>query len=292
MKAALRSLKRNALALRRSQTETRRDHHSRLLFELRRRTNQLIARINPFDQVQYRLERLVGPVGVWPQLQQYQFNVLKRHGLQPHHSLIDIGCGPITVGLALISYLDRGNYVGVDALPEPLVESYGRIARHSLVHKNPTLVCSSTFGRRELGNRSFDYIWMSQLSYHLDDPGTMQLFEHVHSMMSAGSVFLVDIIDPGIELDPDSRWRGFPYHVRPTEFYETIARRFSLSVQRRGVLRDYGYPDKINLSANILLEFRRLDEPRTAMVAQELAPERFGAAREIAGRKRREEAFA
>lgn len=294
MKAVLRSLKRNAIALKRSQKETRQDHHSRLLFELRRRTNQLIARINPFDQVQYRLERMVGPAGVWPQLQQYQFDVLKHHGLKPHHSLIDIGCGPITVGLALIAYLDRGNYFGVDALPEPLVESYQRIARHSLVHKNPTLVCSSTFGKRELGNRGFDYVWMSQLSYHLDDPGTIQLFDHVRSMMSEGSVFLADIIDPEIELDPDSSWQGFSYYIRPVEFYEAIARRFSLSVQRRGTLREYGYPDKINLSANILLEFRKLEQPRTAMAAPEFAPERFDAAREVtaAARKTRKEAFA
>jgi hypothetical protein len=294
MKGVIRSLKRNAVALKRSPKETRQDHYSRLMFELRRRTNQLIARINPFDQVQYRLERMVGPAGVWPQLQQYQFNALKSHGLLPHHSLIDIGCGPITVGLALISYLDRGNYFGVDALPEPLIESYQRIAKHSLVHKNPTLVCSSTFGKRELDHRRFDYIWMSQLSYHLDDPRTVQLFEHVCSMMSEGSVFLADIIDPEIELDPDSTWQGFSYHVRPVEFYEAIARRFGFSVQRRGILRDYGYPDKINLSANILLEFRKLDELRSATAASELVTERFTATREAATalRKPREEAFA
>ena len=257
MKAVLRSLKRNAIALKRSQKETRQDHHSRLLFELRRRSNQLIARINPFDRVQYRLERLVGPVGIWAHLQQYQFNALTRLGLQPYHSLIDIGCGPITVGLALIAYLNRGNYVGVDALPEPLVESYRRVAQHSLAHKNPTLVCSSTFGGSELGNRSFDFIWMSQLSYHLDDAQTMQLFEQAHAMMSSTSVFLADIIDPEMDLDPDSKWHGFSYHVRPVEFYEALAQRFSFSVQRRGTLRDYGYPEKINLSANILLEFRK-----------------------------------
>jgi len=61
MRAVLDSLKRNALALRRSKKETRRDHHTRLLLELRRRFNQLISRINPFDRDQYRLEQLAGP---------------------------------------------------------------------------------------------------------------------------------------------------------------------------------------------------------------------------------------
>ena len=99
MKAALRSLKRNAVALRRSPEETKQDYQSRLVFELRRRSNQLLAKLNPFDQDQYYFERLVGPLGIWPHLQQYQFNALTRLGLKPHHSIVDIGCGPITVGL-------------------------------------------------------------------------------------------------------------------------------------------------------------------------------------------------
>src|SRR5262245_60611375 len=116
---AFRSLRRNVLALRRSSEETGQDYRSRLLFELRRRSKQLIPTLNPFDE-EHRYERLVGPAGIWPQLQQYQFNALTSLGLKPWHSVIDIGCGPITVGLPLISYLNRGNYVGLDLLPEPL----------------------------------------------------------------------------------------------------------------------------------------------------------------------------
>jgi SAM-dependent methyltransferase len=257
MRVALSTLKRNAVALRISPEETRRDYRDRLLFELRRRSNQLVARINPFRRDQYRLEKLVGPVGIWPQLQQYQFKALTSLGLKPYHSVADIGCGPLTVGLGLISYLDRGNYLGLDALPEPLVEAYRRIATHCLAHKNPTFVCSSTFGRDELGDRRFDYIWMSQLSYHLDDVQTEELFEQARAMMDASSVFLLDVIDPAMRLSPHDTWRGFSYHVRPLEFYREMARRFSLSVQQRGRIADYGYPQKINLSANILLEFRK-----------------------------------
>ena len=183
--AILNSLKRNAGALKMSKKETAREYRARLLFELGRRSNQLVTRVNPFDRNRYRVEKLVGPLGVWPQLQQYQFNVLTRLGLEPHHSIVDIGCGPITVGLKLISYLDRGNYVGLDSLSEPLVEAYRAVVEHSLAEKNPTLVCSSTFGKDELGDRQFDYVWVSQLSYHLDEVQTARLFEQLRSMMSA-----------------------------------------------------------------------------------------------------------
>lgn len=271
MKAVLRSLKRNAVALRKSAHETRQDYRSRLMFELRRRSNQLIARLNPFDQDQFRLERLAGPGGIWSHLEQYQLNALTRLGLKPHHSVLDVGCGPLTVGLALMTYLDRGNYVGLDLLPEPLNESYRRIAKHDLAHKNPTLVCSSTFGKRELQQRKFDYIWMSQLSYHLDDLQMTLLFEQTRAMMSDTSVFLVDVIDPQIAIDAGLKWRGFSYHLRPIAFFEEIAQRFSLSIERRGTLLDYGYPDKINLSGNTLLEFRRLSSPSLQLQLDDVA---------------------
>jgi hypothetical protein len=41
-------------------------------------------------------------------------------------------------------------------------------------------------------------------------------------------------------------------------FYEALAQRFSLSLRTRGRIAEYGYPDKLNLSANILLELRKL----------------------------------
>jgi SAM-dependent methyltransferase len=260
MIAVLRSLRRNALKLRRASEETESDHRSRVLFELRRRSKQLISKINPFDQ-EARLERLVGPAGIWQQLQQYQFNALTRLGLRPHHSVVDIGCGPLSAGVPLISYLDRGKYVGVDLLPEPLVEAYRRIAQLDLAHKNPTLICSTTFGKRELEGRTFDFIWMSQLSYHLDDLQLVLMFEQARSMMNSSSVFLVDIIDPDLVLDGHQTWRGFTYHFRPVELYEELAQHFSLSVRRRGRLVDYGYPDKIDLSRNTLLEIRKNDAP-------------------------------
>ena len=40
---------------------------------------------------------------------------LKAQGLQPHHRLVDIGCGPFRAGRHFIDYLDPGNYYAVDA---------------------------------------------------------------------------------------------------------------------------------------------------------------------------------
>jgi SAM-dependent methyltransferase len=256
----LSALKRNANALRKLKNETPRDYRARLLFELGRRSNQFVHTINPRGSRERRLEKLVGPAGVWPHLEQYQFNVLTALGLEPHHTVLDIGCGPITVGVKLISYLQTGHYVGLDARAAPLEEAYRRVADHKLAHKNPVLIHSESFGKEELGGRQFDYIWMSQLSYHLNDEITAQLFAYARTAMARRSVFLLDIIDPEIELTDDS-WCGFAYHVRPLAFYEAMAQRFGLTLETCGRIRDYGYPPRLNLGANIVLRLSKADTP-------------------------------
>lgn len=219
----------------------------------------VLRRVHPRYREQYRLETLVGPRNVWAQLVQYQFNLLTGLGLKPEHSLLDIGCGPLTVGLRLIPYLNRNNYVGVDLRTQPLIEAYRLISEHSLGHQNPTLVNSTTFGKDELHNRSFDYMWMSQLSYHLEDHQMEELFAQVRACSKPDSVFLFDVMDPSTVLPEGHKWSGFLFHIRPFEYYAELASRFGFSMQVRGHLADFGYPEHIHLlKANTILEFSPL----------------------------------
>lgn len=57
--------------------------------------------------------RFVG--GVWDTHGETQLNYLKTHGLQPHHRLLDIGCGCFRAGRYFIDYLEPGHYFGIDA---------------------------------------------------------------------------------------------------------------------------------------------------------------------------------
>src|SRR5437588_11759454 len=87
------SLVRYVQSLGRTESETPKTHLARLFHELSRRANQLHCMVNPLYREHARLEKLVGPRGVWIHLQQYQFNILSSMGLRPHHSLLDVGCG-------------------------------------------------------------------------------------------------------------------------------------------------------------------------------------------------------
>jgi SAM-dependent methyltransferase len=237
-------------SLRKASEETWQDYFSRLSYAI-------LRRIIPQYREQYRLETLVGPKNCWNELQQYQFNLLTQLGLTPHHTLLDIGCGPLTVGLKLIPYLEAGNYVGLDVRPAPLIEGYKLIAKGSLVHKNPTLLLSDSFGKGSIPGRRFDYIWMSQLSCHLTDAQMRDLFEQANARMTPDAVLLFDIMDPAIAVPNDASWSGFSFHIRPFAFYADLARQFSLATEIRGRLENYGYPKRINLRNNLVLEFRK-----------------------------------
>lgn len=52
--------------------------------------------------------------GRWDETGEAQMRVLLEAGLQPHHRLLDIGCGSLRLGCKVVPYLDPGNYWGTD----------------------------------------------------------------------------------------------------------------------------------------------------------------------------------
>lgn len=99
----------------------------------------------------YRLERLVGPVGWWDELRAYQFNFVRRMGLEPKHRMLDIGCGPLQGGIPFMSFLEADCYVGIDARAHVLDEAYRLIAKEKLCTR--TRVSSSRPGSAATSSR-------------------------------------------------------------------------------------------------------------------------------------------
>ncbi len=211
----------------------------------------VLGRVHPKYREQRRLERLVGPAYCWNELVQYQYDILTRLGVRPEHSLLDIGCGALTTGLKLIPYLGRGQYVGVDLRSQPLIEAYRLIAKHALADKNPTLIQSASFGREEIGNRLFDFVWMSQLSYILDDALMSKFFEHAQKRLKPKGRLLLDILGPEQIVAPGTEWHGFNFYSRPLDYYAALAERFGFSMKNRGRIAEFGYPQRIELHTNI-----------------------------------------
>ena len=55
--------------------------------------------------------------GLWEEMGNLQFNFLVQQGLEPHHKMLDVGCGSLRGGRHFIEYLNKYNYYGTDINP-------------------------------------------------------------------------------------------------------------------------------------------------------------------------------
>ncbi len=53
--------------------------------------------------------------GRWDETGRVQMAILQAEGMQPHHRLLDIGCGSLRLGCKAVPFLDPGHYWGTDA---------------------------------------------------------------------------------------------------------------------------------------------------------------------------------
>jgi len=224
---------------------------------LNRKIYAIERRIIPKVKLQHKLDSMVGPFGYWDQLQQYQLSLLKTFGLQPHHQLLDIGCGPLQGGLAFIRYLNPNCYVGIDLQERVIEEAYLQVVREQLTKKNPVLAVGEDFGKYYF-RRKFDYIWASQLLYHLDENKVDSLFEAVSGMLNQTGIFLFDIIGYPNEVKKTSKWNGFNFHLHSEDFIKKTGMKYELMAESAGTIERYGYPCRIPLKTNILFKISKL----------------------------------
>ncbi len=200
-----------------------------------------------------RLEAMVGPRGVWQESRDFQIDFLRRNDLQPAHSVLDIGCGVLRGGIPLIRYLDVGGYTGFDIRPSVIEEAWLQVEKEGLESKSPIVLVSDTFGRDELGDSKFDYIWCFQVFYHLEDKLVEQCLAQIEARLAAGGRCYANV---NCTFD-DGSWFEFPYLRRSLDFYENLASQFGLTMTDLGQQREWGYTDKVPGQFDHILEFKR-----------------------------------
>lgn len=231
--------------------------NNKLLSKVQENCYGICRRTVPSIAERHRLEEMIGPFGYWEQIQNYQFNFLKGRGLLPENTLLDIGCGPLSGGIALIAYLNAAHYVGIDVSKDAIAEAHIQTAKHGLADKNPYLVVSQSFGRDELGDRTFDYIWASQIMYHLDESTVDSLFAQLSGCTKSGSRFFCDIIGYPNNVRETSSWHEFTFHLHTFDTLETISGKHGFTMKQLGKIESFGYPSTISLKTNEMLEFTK-----------------------------------
>jgi predicted TPR repeat methyltransferase len=200
----------------------------------------------------HALEDSMGFRGQWDEHRRFQMEMLKAQGLEPLHSFLEIGCGPLTAGIPLIGYLEPNRYTGVDIRNTVLDMSWREVGKAALSAKNPRLICSSSFAANELGNERFDFVYSFSVLYHLSDDLLSLYFEAVSKRLKASGICLANI-NTHI---PSDKWLQFPFLMRPIEAYATLAASHGLETTPLGTLEENGFRNQAAERLNPLLKFQ------------------------------------
>lgn len=125
----------------------------------------------------------------WERMGRMQFEYLLRHGLEPRHRMLEIGCGNLRAGRLFIDHLDTGNYYGIDISPAILMEAQRTLAREGLQAKLPhlALVADLTFSFLPAGY--FDVVHAHSVFSHSPPHVIEQCLAHVGRVLAPGGFF-------------------------------------------------------------------------------------------------------
>lgn len=96
--------------------------------------------LNPSEIQQENYKNyLGGGAGQWDKRGAFQLHLLRALGLQPHHRLLDVGCGPLRGGVHFISFLETAHYHGADYNASFIEAARRQITELGLEAKEPTV---------------------------------------------------------------------------------------------------------------------------------------------------------
>jgi SAM-dependent methyltransferase len=180
---------------------------------------------------------LVGAVSLADMKRKFQISFLRSHGLLPHHTLIDLGCGTLRGGIPLIDYLGAGNYCGLDVRERVLTEAKKELAEHGLEQKRPLLVQAKN-ADDAVRDLKVDVIWAFSVLIHMDDRVLRDTLAFASRHLKADGVFFANV---RISAGKDGEWQGFPVVTRPLSFYAAEAAAHGLTCEAVGPLSDLGH---------------------------------------------------
>jgi hypothetical protein len=158
--------------------------------------------------------------GWWDYMQQLQYNFMRAQGLKPHHHLWDIGCGSLRAGVALIRYLDRGHYHGVDRwkwlVDQGIKKELGYAAYKA---KYPELIVSGTFDFAGFTNPP-DYVLAQSLFTHLPKNDIIRCLQRVRSRSLDSTIWFASFLVADAPVNNPNKphdQNGFFYTVQEME---------------------------------------------------------------------------
>jgi cyclopropane fatty-acyl-phospholipid synthase-like methyltransferase len=135
--------------------------------------------------------------GMWKKIGKLQFNFLLEQGLQPCHSVLDLGCGSLRGGIHFVRHLEDGKYWGIDISKEILEAAWDVLENESLLSKRPTLRLTDNLEFREVREQTFDYIVAHSVFTHMPMKDVTELLMNVSQVMKTNTLFFATFLDGG-----------------------------------------------------------------------------------------------
>lgn len=127
--------------------------------------------------------------GKWDELGALQFDFLVARGLQPHHRLLDVGCGALRAGVRFAPYLDPGHYYGVDISQALLDSGLEELETLGYADRVPPSNLHATPGFELPFGRTFDFAIAQSVFTHLGLNWIRRCLEQVSDAMAPGGQF-------------------------------------------------------------------------------------------------------
>jgi ubiquinone/menaquinone biosynthesis C-methylase UbiE len=119
---------------------------------------------------------------IWKEHQEMQARFLLSKGLTPDSTVLDVGCGPLRLGVALIPRLTRGWYYGVDINADTLKAGRKVLSDAGVEASRVTLVCSADFDTA-LVDRPIDIAFSNSLFSHLSLNSVLMCLKRVRGVI-------------------------------------------------------------------------------------------------------------
>ncbi|MFI9824121.1 class I SAM-dependent DNA methyltransferase [Streptomyces sp. NPDC052013] len=145
----------------------------------------------------------------WARIGQMQFDYLIKHGLEPHHRMLDIGCGNLRAGRLFIGHLEPGHYYGIDISPHILIAAQDTLVREGLQAKMPYLSLANDLTFAFLPDGHFDVVHAHSVFSHSPRHVIEECFAHVGRILAPGGFFDFTF----------DRTEGEEHHVLREDFY-------------------------------------------------------------------------
>ncbi|MBI3511386.1 MAG: class I SAM-dependent methyltransferase [Bacteroidetes bacterium] len=118
----------------------------------------------------------------------WQMDALIECGMKPQHKLLDIGCGPLRLGIQAINYLDDSNYCGMDAYP-PFIDLGKLFFTETGLKKKYQVILDQEFNFRKF-NETFDFAIAQSVFTHLSKEQIETCMRNLKAVMKKGGTLL------------------------------------------------------------------------------------------------------